>query len=48
MKAEHPIAYADAFAVAMATAKAHGAILVTGDPEIFEAGTGCQLEVLRW
>jgi predicted nucleic acid-binding protein len=39
------MAYADAFAVAMATA--HGAILVTGDPEILEAGTGCQLEVLR-
>ncbi|MDQ3305234.1 MAG: hypothetical protein M3535_04515 [Actinomycetota bacterium] len=45
MKAEHPMAYADAFAVA--TAKAHGAILVTGDPEILEAGTGCQLEDLR-
>jgi predicted nucleic acid-binding protein len=32
LKARHPMAYADAFAVA--TAIAHGAVLMTGDPEI--------------
>lgn len=32
IKAEHPMAYADAFAAA--TAVAHGAVLWTGDPEL--------------
>jgi predicted nucleic acid-binding protein len=45
VKAEHPMAFADAFAVA--TAKAHDAVLVTGDPEILDAGTGCATEDLR-
>jgi predicted nucleic acid-binding protein len=35
LKAVHPMAYADAFAVA--TALAHKATLLTGDPEILEA-----------
>jgi predicted nucleic acid-binding protein len=36
IKANHAIAYADAFAVA--TAIAHGADLMTGDPEILDPG----------
>jgi predicted nucleic acid-binding protein len=36
IKARHPMAYADAFAVA--TAVAHGATLLTGDPEILGGG----------
>jgi uncharacterized protein len=35
LKAVHPMAYADAFAVA--TALMHNAILLTGDPEILDA-----------
>lgn len=35
IKAGHPLAYVDAFAVA--TALARGAALLTGDPEILEA-----------
>lgn len=35
IKAQHPMAYADAFA--LATAAAHGVPLLTGDPEIIEA-----------
>ena len=34
LKAEHPIALADCFAIA--TAAAHGATLITGDPEIID------------
>jgi predicted nucleic acid-binding protein len=36
IKARYPMAYADAFAVA--TALAHEAVILTGDPEILEAG----------
>jgi predicted nucleic acid-binding protein len=36
IKAAHPIAYSDAFA--LATALAHGADLMTGDPEILDEG----------
>lgn len=36
IKARHPLAYADAFAVA--TALAHRADLMTGDPEILDRG----------
>ncbi|HET7443388.1 MAG TPA: type II toxin-antitoxin system VapC family toxin [Solirubrobacterales bacterium] len=35
LKAEHPIALADCFAIALAAEK--GAVLLTGDPEIIEA-----------
>jgi uncharacterized protein len=35
IKAQHALAYADAFAIA--TAMAHGAGLLTGDPEILDA-----------
>ena len=45
IKALHPIAYADAFAVA--TAKAHDAVLLTGDPELLERDLGCRVESLR-
>jgi predicted nucleic acid-binding protein len=36
IKARHRLAYADAFA--LATALAHGARLLTGDPEILDGG----------
>jgi predicted nucleic acid-binding protein len=36
IKARYPLAYADAFAIA--TAVAHGASLLTGDPEIIDEG----------
>ena len=36
IKADHTVAYADAFA--LATALAHGADLMTGDPEILDRG----------
>ena len=36
IKARHPLAYADAFAIA--TALAHQARLLTGDPEILDDG----------
>jgi uncharacterized protein len=36
IKARYPLAYADAFAIA--TAVAHGASLLTGDPEILDDG----------
>jgi hypothetical protein len=39
------MAYADAFAVA--TAVAHRAVLLTGDPEIIDAGGGWRVEDLR-
>ena len=45
IKALHPLAYGDAFAVA--TAAAHGAILLTGDPEITERSLGCRVQDLR-
>jgi predicted nucleic acid-binding protein len=45
IKAAHPLAYADAFAIA--TASAHGAVLLTGDPEITSRKVGCRVEDLR-
>jgi predicted nucleic acid-binding protein len=45
IKAIHPLAYGDAFAVA--TAVAHGAVLLTGDPEILKRSVGCRVEDLR-
>jgi predicted nucleic acid-binding protein len=45
IKATHPLAYADAFAIA--TAGAHGAVLLTGDPEITKRSVGCRVEDLR-
>ncbi len=45
IKAEHPVAYADAFAVA--TALARGATLLTGDPEILAGPEGWPIEDLR-
>ncbi len=45
IKALHPLAYGDAFAVA--TAAAHGALLLTGDPELTGRGVGCRVEDLR-
>ncbi|MEJ7793502.1 MAG: type II toxin-antitoxin system VapC family toxin [Gaiellaceae bacterium] len=45
LKASHAVSYADAFAVA--TAKAHGAVLVTGDPEILAGDPSWQTEDLR-
>ncbi|MGI9029778.1 MAG: type II toxin-antitoxin system VapC family toxin [Ilumatobacteraceae bacterium] len=45
VKADHPMAYGDAFAVA--TAIAHSAVLWTGDPEIIDAETGCEVRDLR-
>ncbi len=40
----HPLAYGDAFAIA--TAAAHDAILLTGDPEITGRAVGCRVEDL--
>ena len=45
IKAQHPVAYGGAFAVA--TAASHGAILLTGDPELTERSPGCRVEDLR-
>jgi predicted nucleic acid-binding protein len=45
IKAAHPMAYADAFA--LATAAAHDATLLTGAPEILDAGGGWRVEDLR-
>lgn len=45
LKARHPMAYADAFAVA--TAIAHGATLLTGDPEILGGDSAWPVEDLR-
>ena len=45
LKARHSIAYADAFAIA--TAEAHTAELLTGDPEILGAETDWRLVDLR-
>jgi predicted nucleic acid-binding protein len=45
IKAVHPLAYGDAFAIA--TAAAHKAVLLTGDPEITDRSVGCRVEDLR-
>lgn len=45
IKARHAMAYADAFAVA--TTLAHGARLLTGDPEILSADQGWPVVDLR-
>lgn len=47
LKAEHPIALGDCFAVA--TAARHRATLLTGDPELLDRAGGlpCPLEDLR-
>lgn len=45
LKAGHPMAYADAFAVA--TAIAHGATLLTGDREILDGDPAWPVEGLR-
>lgn len=45
IKVDHPMAYADAFAVA--TSVAHEAVLLTGDPEILSAGGGWAVEDIR-
>ncbi len=46
IKARHPMALGDCFAIA--TAAAHGAPLLTGDPEIIGAvGLPCSVEDLR-
>jgi predicted nucleic acid-binding protein len=44
IKAVHPLAYGDAFAIA--TAAAHDAVLLTGDPEITGRSFGCRVENL--
>jgi predicted nucleic acid-binding protein len=45
IKADHPMAYADALAAA--TAAAHEATLLTGDPELILDGAGWRWEDLR-
>lgn len=45
VKALLPLAYGDAFAIA--TAAAHKAVLLTGDPEITARAVGCRVEDLR-
>lgn len=45
VKAIHPLAYGDAFAVA--TAAARHAVLLTGAPEITGRPVGCRVEDLR-
>lgn len=45
IKADHPMAYADAFAAA--TAIAHNATLLTGDPELLVTGAAWGTEDLR-
>lgn len=44
IKAVHRMSYADAFAVA--TARAHDATLLTGDPELTTLDVGCKVEDL--
>jgi uncharacterized protein len=44
IKAVHPLAYGDAFAIA--TASAYSATLLTGDPEITSRAVGCRVEDL--
>jgi len=45
IKADHPIAYAHAFA--LATADAYGCTLLTGDPELLGTGAAWVIENLR-
>jgi uncharacterized protein len=45
IKAVHPLACGDAFAVA--TAAARDAILLTGEPELTSRSVGCRVEGLR-
>jgi predicted nucleic acid-binding protein len=45
IKAQHAIAFADCFAAA--TASAHDARLLTGDPELLERDIGCAVRDLR-
>jgi predicted nucleic acid-binding protein len=45
IKARHSLSYADAFAAA--TALAHGAVLVTGDPELLHADPEWPTEDVR-
>lgn len=45
LKAAHPIAFADCFAAASATA--HGVTLLTGDPELLDRKVGCRTKDLR-
>lgn len=45
IKADHPMAYADAFAIA--TAVAHRAVLLTGDPEILAIDAPWEIEDIR-
>ncbi len=45
IKAAHPLAFADAFAIA--TAQAHDAVLLTGDPEILGCDGEWRAEDLR-
>ncbi len=45
IKARHPIAFADCFAAA--TASARDATLLTGDPELLERDVGCPVLDLR-
>ena len=47
LKAAHPMALADCFAVALAAAE--GAVLLTGDPEIIDRAEAlpCEVEDLR-
>jgi len=45
IKAEHALSYADAFAVA--TALAHDAVLLTGDPELLGGDPAWRIEDLR-
>ncbi|HEX2411733.1 MAG TPA: PIN domain-containing protein [Solirubrobacteraceae bacterium] len=45
LKAVHPIAFADCFAAATATAR--GATLFTGDPELLDRDVGCTVRDLR-
>ena len=45
LKAAHPIAFAGCFAAA--TAAAHGATLLTGDPELLDRDVGCRVRDLR-
>jgi predicted nucleic acid-binding protein len=45
INADHPMAFADAFAIA--TSIAHSAVLLTGDPEIIDAPGGWNRENLR-
>jgi predicted nucleic acid-binding protein len=45
IKAKHPIAFADCFAAATATARS--ATLLTGDPELLDRKLGCRTRDLR-